>query len=445
MHANQFPVIVPLVARHAEDAAFYWSQLDGADQSPQIGFNRLAHFNRLLDAHLDGLRVAGPAGRQAAFAALERWKKPGEAFVCCWFAAGYEDEQPLADLLELVGKRPDELLRGVVSALAWLPLDKALPVLQRWSMAEAVPVAQVAALRAAALIGRAAAPAMAQALATLLRSDNAHVRAACCRAMAALDAAGAALPPLRAALLDADLAVRAEAAIALASLRETEAAAPVLWQCVAAQAALHARAGGWYRKAAARRLQRWVRHLAWLAPLRHPEIGTLLTTLPPRASLAFALCHGDMAHLPFVIGQMANPDVDRYAAWVWQTLTGIDLAGAGLALPEPDPATLDLHARLTDARLDADNGLPAPNVTAVHACVAAYPAPGGKRMLLGRELDPVHARALLDDAPQIIRALAAQALNQARTRPRIDIRAPAPRQRLAIAAWDGAANERNAA
>ena len=77
-------VIAPLVARHASDAAFYWMRLD---QSVTTFHLTLAHyrlFNSRLDAHLEGLEVAGAEGVQPAFAALERWKKPGEAFVCTW-------------------------------------------------------------------------------------------------------------------------------------------------------------------------------------------------------------------------------------------------------------------------------------------------------------------------------------------------------------------------
>ncbi|WP_267877617.1 hypothetical protein [Massilia frigida] len=31
-----FPIIAPLVRRHAEDAAFYWSQHDGSASSPHL-------------------------------------------------------------------------------------------------------------------------------------------------------------------------------------------------------------------------------------------------------------------------------------------------------------------------------------------------------------------------------------------------------------------------
>jgi len=54
--------IPPLVARHAEDAAFYWMQRNANAHSPLLRFERLMHFDQLLTAHLDGLRVAGHVG-----------------------------------------------------------------------------------------------------------------------------------------------------------------------------------------------------------------------------------------------------------------------------------------------------------------------------------------------------------------------------------------------
>ena len=72
------PVIEPLIARHAEDAAFYWMQRSTNAHSPLLRFDRLMHFDRLLNAHLDGLRVAREAGWEHALKNLQRWKSSGE-------------------------------------------------------------------------------------------------------------------------------------------------------------------------------------------------------------------------------------------------------------------------------------------------------------------------------------------------------------------------------
>ncbi len=78
--------IEPLLIRHAEDAAFYWAQLDGAARAFNLYPERYTHFNRLLDAHLEGLLIAEEHGVAPALKALERWGQPGEAFVAAWLS-----------------------------------------------------------------------------------------------------------------------------------------------------------------------------------------------------------------------------------------------------------------------------------------------------------------------------------------------------------------------
>ncbi len=427
------PVIAPLVTRHAEDAAFYWSQLDSSDRSTQIGFDKYAHFNRLLDAHLEGLAVAGTDGLQPALAALQRWNGAGEAFACAWLALQMTDPDAMATLLAQVRKHPDGLLRGLISALAWGPRAVALPWIARLGLADADTADQVAALRAAALIGREAINALPVPLTVFLASPNASVRAAACRAAVPEDRA-VLTPVLWTALRDTDLAVRAEAAIALARCGEPEGVALVLGQCVAAQAACHEQATGWHRKQAARRLTRWARHLAVLTPIGQPDLPQLLDGLPVRVGLTFILHHGDCTYLPHAIECMADPAVARYAGWVWQTLTGIDLAANGLTLP--DSASDDgMVESITEARLDADQALPMPDEPAVRTCHFARELtfPRGVRSLLGKELTPVRALEVLENAPQALRGIAARALMQAYPGSVVTVRGPALFQQRQIA------------
>ncbi len=435
--------ITPLVRRHVGDAAFYWAQLDASVDSPQLRLDRLMHFNQLLDAHLDGLTLANPTGWQLSLEALQRWRGAGEAFVIAWLAIRNDDAPVLAAVIDQVRKQPDSLLRGVISALAWHPRSIGLDCIGYWSAADGDMVAQVAALRAAALMG-AGATALAEPLLVYLTSPHAPLRAAACRVAATESArvrrgnadAPAWLQALHATLTDDDLAVRAEAAIALVALRQRSTAPAVLARCVDAQAGILASATGWYRKQAARRLARWVRHMAQLSPVGHRNVSDLLAMLPPRIGLAFALYHGDPAHLPFVLGHMRDPETARYAGWVWQTLTGIDLAGNGLTLPEPAD-TRQAPAAITDARRDADNGLPLPDAQAVGAFPVSL-APGG-RVLLGQPLTRAHAIGLLADAPQAVRRIAAMALGDQEPGIAVNVRGPAALQYQALQRLQGEA------
>ena len=176
---------------------------------------------------------------------------------------------------------------------------------------------------------------------------------------------------------------------------------------------------------AARRVTRWVRHLATLVPTGHADLPALFAHLPPRIGLVFALYHGDPAFLPFVREAMKQPETARHAGWVWQTLTGIELETHRLVLPDPDDA--DDDGPITEARLDADNGLPLPDAEAIDR----YPfiARAGTRLLLGKEISPAHALDLLELQPQALRAVAAHALRAQWPQSAINVRAPAGRQR----------------
>ncbi|WP_354684934.1 HEAT repeat domain-containing protein [Cupriavidus necator] len=426
-------VIAPLVARHASDAAFYWLRLDQSAGSFQFTPPHFRRFNDRLDAHLEGLSVAGAEGIRPALAALERWQKSGEAFVCTWLAGQYPDGDLQETLESYLERLPDSLLRGAISALAWLPPEIAQPALHRWSRPQASAPLQVAALRTVALLDAGCAGALACPLAEYAASTIPYVRAAACRALGR-QAPDHAVPRLHDALADEDMAVRAEAAIALAGMPRPGAAGAVLWHCVAAQAAIQGNATGWYRMQATRRLDRWTRYLAWLAPLGHPDLPALFDHLPPRVGLTFALYHGDAAHLDRVIAALADEETARYAGWIWQALTGVDLEAAGLTLPEPDaPPT---RGPLSDAQSDADNGLPLPDAAAVatHA-VAIRP---GTRSLLGRELTVTDAIELLRVAPQAIRSVAAQFLRMTWPGVSPHIRASARVQQLQLAALQSA-------
>ena len=110
-------IIEPLIAGHATDAAFYWLQIDQSISSFHLRPVRLRLFSNRLEAHLEGLEVARAEGVQPAFAALERWKKPGEAFVCTRLVSQHPDGASLGRLASHLEAQPDTLLRGAISSL----------------------------------------------------------------------------------------------------------------------------------------------------------------------------------------------------------------------------------------------------------------------------------------------------------------------------------------
>lgn len=405
------PVIPGIVFRHVEDAAYYWTTLDAPGEAMHLTAQRVRHFAHLLDANLEGLQVNGPLALDEALEALQRWRKPGEAFVamyCALFHGSQDATDGVDQVMAEVRRHPDVLTRGAVSALLWAPAAPS----QHWlkeAFQSSDPVDLVVALRASRWMD--AVPGDA---ARWLDHENPHVRAAACRAV------GPAQPDrMMAASADADLQVRAEAVIAWAAGTVASDRSPVavlsqcgrLWECIVAQAALLQKATGWHRVPAARRLSRWLRELALLMPVGHPQALQLMASLPLRPALQFCLHHGDPALLPFVMASTQDQSQGRFAGWVWQHLTGVDLVQAGLTLEDP---AVDIDAALTETQQDADAGLPLPN----HALIAAHPAnhvtwPSERRLMAGQVAGPHLWRALLDpanDQSQALRFVAAEGL-----------------------------------
>ncbi|WP_411970029.1 hypothetical protein [Mesorhizobium sp. BR1-1-3] len=78
-------VLREIVRQHAEMAAFLWTVYDRhllhPDENLDLDEVRLGRLVERLEAHLDGLRTAGPAGLEIAEELYAQYPEAGELFV----------------------------------------------------------------------------------------------------------------------------------------------------------------------------------------------------------------------------------------------------------------------------------------------------------------------------------------------------------------------------
>ncbi len=115
---GSIPLIVDM---HAEDAAIQWVQRNRAVDAPHFNTRLLSRLDERLEANVDGLRVAGRMGWEAARAAFDQFGEAGEMFTLSTLAFGAGSARGIGEVLELL--EADEavgLLRPATSGLGWL-------------------------------------------------------------------------------------------------------------------------------------------------------------------------------------------------------------------------------------------------------------------------------------------------------------------------------------
>jgi uncharacterized protein (TIGR02270 family) len=407
--------IPDVLSRHAEEAAFLWLLRDRAVARPQYTLSTLTELDQRVEAHLDGLRVAGEAGARLARDQFLEYPEPGEAFTAAVLAFAAASTDTIRMLLEAVEAGP-ALSRAVVSALGWLTDDAAalaLPLVQAWG----TPIALRMGLAGAA-VRRTPIPA---------RVLDAGLRDPACRARAikAIGEMGdtGRLAAARDCLTDPDLNVRFAASWTVARLAGEPRAVAELQTIALTEPRYRQRAAALVVRqldpAAARR---------WIEMLQH---------IPgcERVAIQAAGAHGDPVFVPRLLDQMTIAPLARLAGEAFGMITGARLAEDRLDAPAPEgfeaAPTDDPDDALID--LDPDDGLDWPNPKTIREwwSVNRRRLPNGTRHFCGRPINDEHLRAVLRDGYQRQRAGAAieSALRHNRA-PMFEVRSPGWRQQI---------------
>jgi uncharacterized protein (TIGR02270 family) len=386
-----------ILRQHAEEVPFLWLTRANAIRAPHYSLADLAKLDGRVEAHLDGLRIAGAAGWELA---LEQLAHPeaGEFFAATVLAAESRERAKLEYVFERVAT--GEPARGTASALGWVEWELAEPVV-RWLLDATDPVRRRIGIAACAIARRFPGEYIARATA----DPDAALRARALRAAGELGRREL-VPHLRPRFTDEDAACRAAAAWSATLLGDGEGLAPL-------RAAAEASDG---ESGRARRLL--------LRALDPPSAHAVLKDWAHEPALQRRVVEGcghigDPAYVPWLIERMAEPVLARLAGEAFSMIVGADLAAEDLDQPPPpghetgptdDPADEDVS-------LDPEDGLPWPDTNRIAPWWRERQArfPAGTRFFVGHRIEPETLLSVLRTGRQ--RQRAAAALELARARP----------------------------
>lgn len=112
------PIIHTIVEQHAEEAAFLWLLRDVSIKAPHYTLKDIAELDERVEAHIDGLRIAGDAGWDICKAYLQ-YEESGEIFAATVLALESGVYERMTDILAVVDRVP-ETVRGLISAFGWV-------------------------------------------------------------------------------------------------------------------------------------------------------------------------------------------------------------------------------------------------------------------------------------------------------------------------------------
>ncbi|TPK19652.1 TIGR02270 family protein [Mesorhizobium sp. B2-5-9] len=307
-------VIEHIVEQHAEDAAFLWLQRDRAADAPDQHLKNLRRVDDRIEAHVDGLRVAGEWGWQAAETAFDRYHEPGETFVAAVLAFESMSENRIGYILNLAEASP-QLLRPVVSALGWVEPHR----VQKW-----IPWLLEDPLSSRRLLGIAACSVRRIDPATRLSNLFNEVPAVRARALRLAGEIGRVdlLSDIKAALHDPNETCRFWAAWSCVLLGDRCEALEVL--------RMHASADGigWKGAQLMLRAADHQNAVEWLLGLRGDRSKERLIA-------AGAAVVGDPIFVPWLTTRMRHHDLSRLAGESFATITGISLEERAMHVKAP--------------------------------------------------------------------------------------------------------------
>lgn len=406
-----------IVNQYADDSAFLWTLRGQYVTAPNIALRELTKHDERIDAHLDGLRIAGDSGWECLKKNLETGD-PGDIFAAAVLAYEFGVEDRIQQVIRS-GVASLEASRGLISALGWLPYDKVEPHI-RWLRESKDSNATRVGVSADAIQRKISLPALVAGVA----HEDPWLRARTLRAVGEMGKIEL-LPDLLTNLNDPNGNCRFWAAWSAALLGD-HSGIDVL-----------AKAADFENEFTENVLNILPRALelptanAW----QHRLAGNAKCA---RAAVIGAGVIGDPVHVPWLMEQMKKLKIARLAAAAFSMITGVDMTDLNLGSDSPE----NFESGPTDSpedenvATDPDEKLPWPDC----AKIAVWWSRNrdryrvGTRLLLGRPLDDEHwLGQVLGKGFQRQRAAAALELALRRPgQPLFNIKAPGFRQKSTL-------------
>jgi uncharacterized protein (TIGR02270 family) len=385
------PSIIPhIVEQHLEEAAFLWSQRCRAVEAPHYTLDNLCRLDERVEAHIDGLRVAGDAGWEMCEAALEE-DDPGLVFAAAVIAYESLDGERI-DAVVRAGSRSLADFRAAVSALGWLRDERFAVLRDSFLGANSIHYQRLA---IAGCGIRRDDPGAALTKATL--SSDLFLRARALKAAGELKRHDL-LPELRENLEQENHTCRFAAARSMLLMGDHGALDPMR-QFISSRSAFRLPA----MQVALRCVdvttaQDWLKSLA-----REPD--------QMRDVIIGAGIVGDPAYVPSLIKRMEDPELARVAAHAFSMITGVDISNDDFESGWPEGYGTGPNDELSDdnVELDSDEDLPWPKWRSVSQWWSANEAAfnSGARYIAGQPIGIKHCLRVLEVGSQWQRYAAA--------------------------------------
>lgn len=407
-------VVDGIISEFADEAAFLWLVRSRAVNEPHFSLADLAQLDERLEAHLDGLRVAGETGWATCIENLGS-ELPEEYFAPAVLAFDSGVAMRIQAVLDGIGENPAKA-RAIISALGWLPNKKVQAHIG--SLLEA----KSSILR---YVGIAAC--------AIHRHDPGHhlnksvddpdvlLAARAIRAYGELGKCGELKSHiLREGLKDSDEEIRFSTAWS-AALSGNAEAIEVLKAFVSPDSPYKEKA----LNMALRRMEPATAH-SWLQQLA----GSPQTI---RLAVMGAGAIGDPFLIPWLMEQMKTPELARIAGEAFTMITGVDIDREELRgmRPEGFEAGPNDNPMDSNVAMDADENLPWPDTGAVAQWWAKNKGKfqDNVRHLLGAPISVKQLHHVLRTGCQRQRAAAALELAIMEPgQPLFEVRAPGGRQ-----------------